>query len=456
MFPTSPHFGEKSAAQLYSAAPGGPVSEFRRFQMNPVARGGPASLGGRTREWRGPFKWRVRQEIVMKWTTSYAAALCMGVLASAVSAWAAGPSDPNTTARTLVESAANIKKGDKVMISGRATDLPLLESIAVEVRKQGAFPIVTVGSDTLSRRLYDEVPAELDSQADTMGLALAGIMDATINIESMQNPALFADASPARMQARAEAGVPVLDAWMKRGVRQVALGNGLFPTEAIAKVYGVSLDELSQTFWAGVNVDYAALQSSGTKLKAAIEGGKQVHITNPNGTDLSFGIQSRPVFVSDGVISDEDRAKGGAACMVWLPAGEVYSTPVAGTASGKIVFDRVQFMGKDVANVTLEFKNGKITSMTGEAGFEAIKKQYDAAGAGKDEFSLFDLGINPAVKATPKLLSWIPAGMVTLGIGGNTWAGGSNDCAYGFNGFVPGSTVTVDGKALVENGSLKN
>lgn len=101
----------------------------------------------------------------MKWTTSYAAALCMGVdPASAVSAWAAGPSDPNTTARTLVESAANIRKGDKVMISGRATDMPLLESIAVEVRKS-AFPIVSVGSDQLARRLYERSAGGTDSQA---------------------------------------------------------------------------------------------------------------------------------------------------------------------------------------------------------------------------------------------------------------------------------------------------
>ena len=94
--------------------------------------------------------------------------------------------------------------------------------------------------------------------------------------------------------------------------------------------------------------------------------------------------------------------------------------------------------------------------MTGGPGFEAIKAQYDAAGQGKDEFSMFDIGINPAVKlpAGTKLLSWVPAGMVSLGIGGNVWAGGTNECAYGFSGFVPGSTVTIDGKPLVEKGSL--
>lgn len=455
-FPILPHSREKVGAQLHSAARALPLPVLGNSRPILSYLAGPRRLEAEPANGAGQTGWNLNWEIVMKWTTSYAAALCMGVLASAVSAWAAGPSDPNTTARTLVESAANIRKGDKVMISGRATDMPLLESIAVEVRKKGAFPIVSVGSDQLARRMYDEVPAELDSQANEFDLALGGLIDATISIESTQNPSLFADASPARMQARADAGFPVFEAWMKRGVRQVSLGNGLFPTEATAKQYGMSVDQLSQAFWSGVNVDYAALQSSGEKIKHMIESGKQVHITNPNGTDLTFGIQSRPVFVSDGVISEEDKAKGGAACMVWLPAGEVYSTPAPGSANGRIVFDRVLFMGKEITGVTIDIKNGKVTSMTGGAGFDAIKAQYDAAGAGKDEFAIFDIGINPAVKQSPKLLSWVPAGMVSLAIGGNAWAGGGNDSAYGLTGFVPGSTVTVDDKTLVENGTLKN
>lgn len=391
----------------------------------------------------------------MKWTKLYAAVLSMGVLGCGGLASAAGPSDSDATARTLVTQAANIKKGDKVLVSGRPSDIALLESVAVEVRRKGAFPIITIGTDQLARRMFDEVPAELDSQTDAFGLALSGMVDATITVESMQNPALFADASPERMAARANAGMPVFDAWMKRNVRQVALGNGLFPTEATAKQYGMSLDELSRAFWAGVNVDYAALQATGAKVKSVIANGKQVRITNPNGTDLSFAIQSRPVFVSDGVISDDDKAKGGAACMVWLPAGEVYTTPATGTATGRIVFDRVQFMGKEVTGVSIELKNGKVTSMSGGAGFDTIKAQYDAAGPGKDEFAVFDIGINPAVKATPDLLSWVPAGMVSLGIGGNAWAGGSNDSSYFFGGFIPGSTVTIDGNTLVEYGTLK-
>ncbi|MBC8108670.1 MAG: hypothetical protein H7Z14_18955 [Anaerolineae bacterium] len=72
----------------------------------------------------------------MRWTKLYPAALCTGVLASSF-ALAGVLNNTSVTARTLVTQAANIKKGDKVLVSGRPSDIALLESVAVEVRKKG-------------------------------------------------------------------------------------------------------------------------------------------------------------------------------------------------------------------------------------------------------------------------------------------------------------------------------
>jgi len=45
--------------------------------------------------------------------------------------------------------------------------------------------------------------------------------------------------------------------------------------------------------------------------------------------------------------------------------------------------------------------------------------------------------------------------MVTVGTGNNAWAGGDNKVPYGMTNYLPGSTVTLDGKTVVENGVLK-
>ncbi len=96
--------------------------------------------------------------------------------------------------------------------------------------------------------------------------------------------------------------------------------------------------------------------------------------------------------------------------------------------------------------------------MTAKSGLEPLKAYYDAAGAGKDDFSVIDIGINPNVKLKPgsKFANWVPAGMLTVAIGNNAWAGGENKSLFSYQFFLPGCTVDVDGKTLVDKGNLKN
>ncbi len=361
-------------------------------------------------------------------------------------------------AQKLVNQCGAIKEGEMVMIYGSLRDNELLEDIAVNVRKQGAFPVLIIGSDRMVRRMFTEVPAKYDTQTPEMDMKFAGFLNAVINIETNENPGLLADIPPERFVARDKAFTPVNEMMMKRQVKGINLGNGLYPTAAKAKLYGLTLDELKDMFWKGVNVDYNQLEASGKSIKSILMAGKEIHITNPNGTDLKVRIENRPVLVSDGTLSDEDIKKGFPYSQVYLPAGEVYLAPVAGTAEGKIVVDNFFYQDKEISGLTLNFSKGKLTSMTAKSGIEPMKAYYDAAGAGKEEFSVIDLGINPNIQLKPgsKLTNWVPAGMVTFAIGNNQWAGGENKSPFSIQFFVPGCTVNVDGKTLVDKGNLKN
>ena len=94
--------------------------------------------------------------------------------------------------------------------------------------------------------------------------------------------------------------------------------------------------------------------------------------------------------------------------------------------------------------------------MTSESDITRLKADYDAADAGKEDFALIDIGINPDIGIIPdsKMTSWVPAGMITIGIGNNSWAGGDNNSAYALYGHLEGSTVTLDGSAFVTDGHL--
>ena len=66
---------------------------------------------------------------------------------------------------------------------------------------------------------------------------------------------------------------------------------------------------------------------------------------------------------------------------------------------------------------------------------------------------VLDIGINPGLKlpAEKPIYPWSLAGMVTISVGNNTWAGGDNAVSFGLAP-VPNATATVDGKVLVRDG----
>jgi leucyl aminopeptidase (aminopeptidase T) len=268
------------------------------------------------------------------------------------------PVDNETLAQKLVNQCAAIHEGEFVLISGGSKNLELLEDIAVNVRKLGAFPLITIGSDRLTRRMLTEVPEKYDSQKPELDLKLLSFVTTVISVDYGEKMDLLADIKPERFITRSKAQEPANDLYLKRNVKLVYLGNGLYPTEERAKQLDITLKELTDIFWQGINVDYTKLEATGKEVKAILSAGKDVHITNPNGTDIKMKIENRKVFVSDGTITKEDIDQGTGALQIYLPAGEVVLAPVPGTAEGKIVVDRDFIQNKEITGLTLNFKTG--------------------------------------------------------------------------------------------------
>lgn len=367
--------------------------------------------------------------------------------------------DMDQLAERIVTQSAGVAEGEVVLISGLSTDADLLEALAVSVRKQGAFPLLMYGSERLSKRLFFDVPPRFDSQVDPAALAMAKVVDVAINVGNVQSVDLFDGADPARMAARGQAGMQVAEALRAAGVRSVEIGNGLYPTAWRAERLGLDQAGLSKMFWDGVNLDYTRLQERAEAIRTRLSGAREVHVTHPDGTDIRFSVAGRKVVTSDGLISEADRKAGGAALAVYLPAGEVMTSAVRGSANGKLVRASTFYRNKPVENLTMEFKDGKLVSMTGAGpGFADLKAEYDAVGvAGKDEFGTFDVGINPNIRlpAEAKAGTWVPEGMVTLGFGNDVWAGGANNVPYAQDLHLAGATVTLDDAVVVDKGALK-
>ena len=73
-----------------------------------------------------------------------------------------------------------------------------------------------------------------------------------------------------------------------------------------------------------MGADYQKIPEQGKKLKQMLQGAKTVRVTSPSGTDFTFSVGRRPIFVDDGIMTEE-RAKSHLALtrFVSLPSGTV-------------------------------------------------------------------------------------------------------------------------------------
>ena len=352
---------------------------------------------------------------------------------------------------------AMLQEGQSVFITGSLRDAGLMEDLAIEARKVGAQPLLAIWSERLVRRSYDEVPAKYDDQEPKLDLAVAKLFDAQIAIDFGEAEGLLAGVPEGRIAARAKAFAPVNEAFLKRDVHFVNLGNGLYPTATLAKRLGIPQARLAAGFWKAVAVPPERTQAVGERLRATFSSGGTAQLTHPNGTSLTFDVSGRTPTISSGALTQTQAAQGGAALLTWLPAGEFQLAAVPGSAEGKIVIDKALWRGKMIRGLTLVFSQGKLTSMTATSGLEPLKATYDAAGPGKDRFGVIDIGLNPAVDfplATGAIV-WPQAGAVTVVIGNDVFSGGDNNSDFQFSAQLGGASITVGGKPTVTKGRLE-
>lgn len=384
-------------------------------------------------------------------------------VAAVVLATAAAPTPASAQSRNLQNVARNlvqagmVKAGDKVLVSGSIRDAALLEDIAIEAMKVGAHPLITISSDRLVRRSYDEVPSTFDDVTSSVDMLLVNNFDVQITLDVNETETLLAGVPMARRSARGKAGQAVTDAYFKRNLRLVNLGNGLYPTAAISRRLGVPRSTVSNAFWRAAGVNASLLRTKGESLREIFANGKVVTLTARNGTNLSLLVDADRGFISDGALTPEKVEQGAAAAATYLPAGELILPAASGSANGKIVVDRYIWDGRVVRGLTLVFEKGVLTSMTAANDISGLKAAYDAAGGAKDRFGFLDIGINPETRLPvgSGRIIWTAPGSVVFGFGENRGFGGSNTSDFGLVAQLGGATLTVDGRPVIERGRLR-
>jgi leucyl aminopeptidase (aminopeptidase T) len=366
---------------------------------------------------------------------------------------AAAGQDFQAIARQIVHESVQVKEQDGVLITGDATKIRLMEAIAVEVAKAGGFPHMILESPEAAKRILTETPMQYLQNPNKLSLAEVQQANVVINLSAVEDPATFASVPEERVALARKAGQVIADKFYQRPLRALGLGNPLMPTAAIARFYGVPLQDLEKRFWDAVNTPHLVVESNGEKVRKAIESGREIRIRTQAGTDLRLRLAGNEVTVNDGQIHNPPADKP---AQVWLPAGEVFTAPDRTSVNGTVVVPFIDYRGNKIRNARLTFEAGRLAQIQAQNG-EFLKDALAKATGDKDFFSFLDIGVNPNSTMIPKsdYCSFEMAGMVTIGIGQAPWAESPNQTDFSQEFFIPEATLEVDGKTIIRDGKIQ-
>jgi leucyl aminopeptidase (aminopeptidase T) len=361
--------------------------------------------------------------------------------------------DTQPLARQVVQTSLRIRPDDQVLINTWQHTLSMAEALALECLRANAVPMLQLSTDNLYRAAIAEIAEHTLRKTPQHLLAAYGAASAVIDLSGPENPRIFELGAAGKGAALQEAYGPLFARAVERRVRGAFLQVGFITPERAHK-YGADYEEWRHAHEAALSADLAHIAEEGRRVAERLTGTHTVHITHPNGTNLTLECADRAARVDDGVVDDDDAALGN----VWvdLPAGSVNIAPVETSAHGSVVFPSIPLWGKIVKELDWEFKQGELIE---SHAYENTTVFNDFLAGAKASAPLrigrLGIGLNPkARQVVPGLGDHLVRGAVTVGLGENRDLRGANATGFGWSAALLGATVEVDGKKLVAEGKL--
>ncbi|MEG1602730.1 MAG: leucyl aminopeptidase [Cloacibacillus sp.] len=197
----------------------------------------------------------------------------------------------------------------------------------------------------------------------------------------------------------------------------------------------------------GIEADFRAIKPICKGVADAFAKGKRVHVTTPGGTDLWLDITGRRGNALYCVVEPGEFST--------IPTIEANSSPVEGSANGRIVADAsIPYLGIGVLNepVIVDVKDGMITNITGGKQAEVLKKDL-ASHNDPNCYNIAELGLglNPKCRLCGIMLE--DEGVIPtahIGIGTSITLGGTVKAPTHYDLLMWEPTIEVDGVKLVE------
>jgi aminopeptidase len=277
-------------------------------------------------------------------------------------------------ARLCVHYSVAVRPKENVVIQGSEMAFPLINEIFRECLLGDAYPYVKADLD-VSYTFYKYAKEHQLRFVSPFSKFMDENMDVQIRIQCQPNPRRLTNIDPSKIQLRRASGRESSEILMRRGLegkfRSVILP---YPIGAQAQEASMSLEEYEDFVYQSCLVDkedpvaeWKKIHEQQERVSSFLNQRDEMHVIGED-TDLTFSVKGRKWINCSGKEN--------------LPDGEVFTGPIEDSANGVIRFTLPGiFSEREVENIKLKFKNGKVAEASASKGNELLQRILEIEGA---------------------------------------------------------------------------
>lgn len=318
----------------------------------------------------------------------------------------------------------------------------------VKVMNKLAYAAKVVLDDSLGTKAGERVLIVMDEPLRAIGGAL---WEAA---QELKAETVLLEMLP-RQSSGEEPPMMVAQAMLAADVIVLATSKSLSHTRArkeannrgarVASMPSITEEAMIRTL-AGVNQDLA---KRAKKYADVLNSAKEVHITTPIGTDLTFSIEGRKAINDSGLLFSPGSFGN-------LPAGEAFVAPVEGTAAGVLVIDgSMAGIGLIKEPIRIKVEKGLAVNISGGKEAAQLETLINPHGLAARNIAELGIGLNEHAQLTGLVLEDEKAlGTIHIALGDNSTFGGKVEVASHLDGVILQPTLWLDGQKVIEDGRL--
>jgi len=277
-------------------------------------------------------------------------------------------------ARLCVHYSVDVKPKEFVVIQGSDMAFPIMHELYKECLLTGAYPqmMPTLDVQYTFFKYAKEYQLKFVSPLEKF---MVENMDVSMGIFCESNPKRLTNIDPAKIRTRQASRRELADILMKREAEGKYRWTGLpYPITAGAQEASMSLQEYEDFVYSSCLVDkkdpiaeWTKIKKEQEKLCRFLNQCEEIHVLGED-TDLTFKVKGRKWINCSGQKN--------------MPDGEVFTAPIENSVNGTIRFTYPGiFSGREVEDIKLTFKAGKVTKASAMKGNELLQQLLKIEGA---------------------------------------------------------------------------